>query len=219
MSFGRLSFDGKLEAQWKLNETSGTSASDSSGNSQTGTVTGTASWVSAVLNNGFSFNGATKIQATGLMGNPRNVSVAAWANLTTADTTGAEVISLGDHFVLRLDDSGATKAIFYNGSSYVTASVSQTFAGTGWHHFAAVFDDGHDTLKLYVDGVLAATTTTTSSVSWSGLGTNTVIGRNGNGGNRIRLHRHARRSARLQLCTFGNRSCPAVWPDRPLESE
>jgi hypothetical protein len=175
-------FDGKLEAQWKLNETSGTSAADSSGNSRTGTVTGTASWVSAVLNNGFSFNGSTKIQATGLMGNPRNVSVAAWANLTTTDTTGAEVISLGDHFVLRLDDSGATKAIFYNGSSYVTATVSQTFAGTGWHHFAAVFDDGHDTLKLYIDGTLAATTTTTSSVSWSGLGSNTVIGRNGNGG-------------------------------------
>lgn len=173
--------DGKLEAQWKLNETSGTSASDSSGNSKTGTVTGTASWVSAVLNNGFSFNGATKIQATGLMGNPRNVSVAAWANLTTTDTTGAEVISLGDHFVLRLDDSGSTKAIFYNGSSYITASVSQTFAGTGWHHFAAVFDDGHGTLKLYIDGALAATTSTTSSVSWSGLGTNTVIGRNGNG--------------------------------------
>jgi hypothetical protein len=174
--------EGKLEAQWKLNETSGTSASDSSGNSKTGTVTGSASWVAAVLNNGFSFNGATKIQASGLMGSPRNVSVAAWANLTTADTTGAEVISLGDHFVLRLDDSGATKAIFYNGSSYITASVSLTFAGTGWHHFAAVFDDGHDKLMLYIDGALAATTTTTSSVSWSGLGSNTVIGRNGNGG-------------------------------------
>ena len=214
-----LHVDYTTNAWWKLNETSGTSASDSSGNSRTGTVTGTASGSPAVLNNGFSFNGATKIQATGLMGNPRNVSVAAWAKLTTADTTGAEMISLGDHFVLRLDDSGATKAIFYNGSSYVTASVSQTFAGTGWHHFAAVFDDGHDTLKLYIDGALAATTTTTSSVSWSGLGTNTVIGRNGNGGTSIRLHRHTRRRARLQLRAFGDRGCPAVWPDRPLESE
>ena len=79
-------FEGELEAHWKLNETSGTSAADSSGNGRTGTVTGTSTWVAAVLNNGFSFNGSTKIQATGLMGNPRNVSVAAWANLTTADS-------------------------------------------------------------------------------------------------------------------------------------
>ena len=77
----------QTRSQWKLNETSGTSASDSSGNSRTGTVTGSSSWVAAVLNNGFSFDGATKIQATGLMGNPRNVSVAAWAKLTTADSS------------------------------------------------------------------------------------------------------------------------------------
>jgi hypothetical protein len=173
--------EGKLEAYWKLNETSGTSAADSSGNSRTGTVTGTSSWVAAVLNNGFSFNGSTKIQATGLMGNPRNVSVAAWANLTTADSVGSEVVSLGDHFALRLDDAGVAKAMFYNGSTYVTASLSVPYVGTGWHHFAAVFDDGHDTLKLYVDGTLAVTTSTTSSVSWSGLGANTVVGRHGNG--------------------------------------
>src|SRR4029079_3254420 len=120
-------------------------------------------------------------QATGLMGSPRNVSVAAWAKLTTADSVGSGIISLGDHFILRLDDGGATKAIFYNGSAYVTASVNFTYAGTGWHHFAAVFDDGHDKLMLYIDGVLAATMTTTSSISWSGLGTTTVIGQHGNG--------------------------------------
>ena len=175
-------FDGKLEAQWKLNETSGTSASDSSGNSRTGTVTGTASWVAAVLNNGFSFSGATKIQATGLMGSPRSISVAAWANLTTPDSGGAEVISIGDHFLLRLDESGSTSVKYYNGTTWVVLSVSQTFAGTGWHHFAATFDDPHNSLKLYIDGELAATSTTTSSISYAGLGANTVIGRQGNAG-------------------------------------
>jgi hypothetical protein len=174
--------EGQLEAYWKLNETSGPSASDSSGNSRTGTVTGTSTWATAVLNNGFTFNGSTKIQASGLMGNPRNISVAAWANLTTADTAGAEIVSLGDHFALRLDESGVTKAVFYNGTAYVELDLAQTFAGTGWHHFAATFDDPHDTFKLYVDGVLAASTTTTSSISYSGLGSNTVIGRHGNAG-------------------------------------
>lgn len=174
--------EGKLEAYWKLNETSGTSASDSSGNSRTGTVTGTTSWQAAVLNNGFKFDGNTKIQASGMLGNPRNISVAAWANLTAADTAGAEIVSLGDHFALRLDELGITKAVFYNGSAYVEVDLNQTFAGTGWHHFAATFDDPHDTFNLYVDGVLAASATTTSSISYSGLGSNTVIGRHGNAG-------------------------------------
>ena len=100
-------YEGELEGHWKLNETSGTSAADSSGKGRTGTVTGTATWGAAVLNNGFTFNGATRIQATGLMTSPRNVSIAGWANLTTADSAGAEIISLGDHVLLRLDEAGA----------------------------------------------------------------------------------------------------------------
>ncbi len=176
-----LDLYGKI-AHWKLNESSGTSAADSSAYNRTGTVTGTASWTSAVLNNGFSFNGSTKIQATGLLGSPSSFTVAAWGNLTTADTSGAEVISLGDRVYLRLDESGATKVAFYNGSSFVTASVATTYAGTGWHHFAGVFSNSGDSLKLYVDGVQVASTTTTSNVSYSGGGSNTVIGRQGNSG-------------------------------------
>jgi hypothetical protein len=177
---GYLYRDGTPVGHWKLNETAGTSAADASGLGNTGTVTGTASWTAAIHNNGFSFNGSTKIQASGLMGRSRDVSVAAWVNLTAADTNGAEVISLGDHFLLRLDAGSSTQALFYNGSTWTTVSLSQTFAGTGWHHFAAVFDDGSNSLKLYVDGAEAASLSTTASVNYSGLGSNTVIGRHGN---------------------------------------
>jgi hypothetical protein len=170
-----------LEAHWKLNESSGTSASDSSGSGHTGTVTGTTSWVSAMCNNGFSFNGSTKIQTSGLLGNPANITVMAWANLTNADTSGAEIISLGDCFILRLDESGITKGIYYNGSSWISVNINQNYESTGWHHFAIVFDDSGNTFKLYVDGALAASTATSSSILYSGLGTNTVIGRHGNG--------------------------------------
>jgi hypothetical protein len=169
-----------IVAQWKLDEASGTSASDSTGNSHTGTVTGTATWATGVIHNGFSFNGSTKIQAAGLINSPSTVSVTAWANLTTADTSGAEIISLGDHFGLRLDTGGVSEVFFYNGSTYVTATVAKTYAGTGWHHFAGVFDDTNNSLKLYVDGALASTTSTTNTISYSGLGANTVIGRHGN---------------------------------------
>ena len=114
------------------------------------------------------------------MGNPANITVAAWANLTTADTGGAEIISLGDHFGLRLDQTGLTNAFFYNGSTWIVVSLNKSFAGTGWHHFAAVFNDAGNSFQLYVDGALAASIGTTNSISYAGLGSNTVIGRHGN---------------------------------------
>ena len=172
--------DKALVGHWKVNETTGTSAADSSGLSTSGIVTGTATWVAGVLNNGFQFNGSTKIQVSGLFSNPKNLSVGAWANLTTADSTGSEIISLGDHFYLRLDEAGLVKAAAYNGSTWQTVTFSGTYAGTGWHHFAAVFDDDNNTFKLYVDGVLATSVASTSSISYAGLGSNTVIGRQGN---------------------------------------
>lgn len=172
--------DKTLVGHWKLNETSGTSAADSSGLSTSGTVTGTASWVAAVRNNGFNFDGNTKIQVSGMFSNPKNISVAAWAKLSTADISGSEIISLGDHFMLRLDEAGTVKGIMYDGSTWQAVSASGTYAGTGWHHFAAVFDDDNNTFKLYIDGSLAATASITASINYSGLGSNTVIGRHGN---------------------------------------
>lgn len=171
-----------LAAHWKLNETGGSTAADSSGNGRTGTVFGTASWQSGLINNALSLNGSTYVRATGLMGNPSNITVAAWVNLTAADTSGAEVISLGDHVLLRIDEGGAnTKLIMYNGSSWNEVAIAQTFAGRGWHHVVGVFNNSSNYLRLYVDGVQAASQSVFDSISYSGLGGNTYIGRHGNG--------------------------------------
>lgn len=171
-----------LIAHWKLNESSGTTAADSSGNGRTGTVTGTSTWSAAIIANGFQFNGATKIQATGLLGSPANVTLAAWANLTAIDSFGAEVVSLGDHVFLRLDDGGKLRARYYNGSAWTGLDFTTSYVGTGWHHFVAVFDDTNNMLRLYVDGAEVASGAMASSISYAGLSSDTVIGRNGGGG-------------------------------------
>jgi hypothetical protein len=173
----------ELLLHYKLDQSSGTSVTDSSGNGYTGTVTGTATWVSAIRNNGFDFNGSTKIEYNGLLGNPGSFTLACWAQIDASDTAGAEGISLGDYVLLRPHDvsNGVALAHFYYGSgSYRTIAATQSYVGKGWHHFAATFDDATNNFKLYVDGVLVATTSTTSSVSWSGLGTKTRVGMHGN---------------------------------------
>jgi hypothetical protein len=116
------------------------------------------------------------------MGAPKNVSLAGWARLTTADSGGAELVSLGDYFAIRLDQGTTSRAFFYNGSTWVFLTANQTFAGQGWHHFAAVFNDDQNTCKLYVDGAEVVSVNTTVTIPYTGLGTKTVIGAHGNGG-------------------------------------
>jgi hypothetical protein len=173
----------KLLLHYKLDETSGTSAADASGNGYTGTVTGTPTWVAARRNNGFDFNGSTKIERNSLLGSPSNFTVACWARIDATDSSGAEGVSLGDYVVLRLHQvsGGGPCAIFHRGSgNWVSLQLGTTYIGSGWRHFAATFDDAANSLRLYVDGVLVASTTTTYSLSWTGQGSATRVGRHGN---------------------------------------
>jgi hypothetical protein len=169
-----------LMGHWKLDETSGTTAYDSSGFDRNMSVLGTATWTTlGSVNGALQFNGSTRAEVTNLMTSPSNVTLAAWANLTAVDSSGSEVVSLGDYFAIRLDGS-SSRAFFYNGTTWANATVAQSYLNAGWHHFAAVFNDTANTCKLYVDGVEAASVNTTVTIPYSGLGTKTVIGAHGN---------------------------------------
>ena len=123
------------------------------------------------------------VQVAGRYGNQANITLAAWVNLTAADTGGAEIISLGDSVALRADQSGGVgvAGFIYNGSSWVTLSSGTNIAGTGWHFLAYTFDDAGNTNNLYIDGNLVASAAITTSISYT-KGANTQIGRHGNGG-------------------------------------
>jgi hypothetical protein len=146
-----------------------------------GTVNGSAVWVAGKINNAIQLNGSNNVIVPGLMGRPRNCTLAAWAKLVAPDSNGGEVLSIGDSFALRLDSGGQVRTFFHNGSTWIFVSYGQTFAGAGWHHFAAVFDDDDNYCRLYVDGVQRANLSTTASINYA-IGTNTAIGRHGNGG-------------------------------------
>lgn len=171
-----------LVGHWKLDETSSAVAADSSGFGRDMTVVGTPNWTVGTMGNCLELNGTNRAEVVSLLGSPKNITLAGWADLTAADSNGAELISLGDYFAIRLDEGGSSRAVFYEGSSWGSCSVSQTFANTGWHHIAAVFNDDQNTCKLYVDGVEAASVSTTVTIPYGALGTKTVIGAHGNSG-------------------------------------
>lgn len=170
-----------LEGHYTFDD--GTANDTSAGTVQDGTLVGSATTVSdAEHGEVLSLGGAGDyVQINGLFNGPTDVTLAAWVNLTSSGTNGSEVISLGDSFVLRLDqvDTSALRAFWYNGTTWVNLDFAGLLEGTGWHHVAATFSDSEDTATLYLDGVAVATTTTTDSISYA-LGSNTTIGVHGN---------------------------------------
>ena len=108
--------------------------------------------------------------------------------MSAKDAFGAEVISLGDHVVIRLDDNNGAMGFYYDGTTWHGTATGLSYAGMGWHHFVYVMDDTNNLQKVYVDGVEKGSTTYTQSISYTGMGTNTFIGRHGNGGGNTDLN-------------------------------
>lgn len=161
-------------AFWKLNETSGTTAADSSGNALAGTYTGGYTLAAAPPSNApgaVLLNGSTGYVNCGTPA-ALNVTAAwtleAWIYLT-ATPNGCGVIT---------EFFNATGNVLYeigfgistSGSSltagYYTGSAWQIVTGTAltlnaWHHIAATWDG--TTLRLYADGAQVATATPTAA--------------------------------------------------------
>lgn len=176
-----------LVAHWKMDETSGATAEDTAGayDMTLNYMSPPANWTAGKLDNALDMDGVDdEGVALGLMGQPQNVTVAAWVNLdSTPDASGAEVLSIADYVGVRLDANGTESfGYYYTGTGWNNTWANVTFIGKGWQHIAYVFDDINDIQKLYIDGVEAGSTNYTESISYSGLGTDTYIGKNGNGG-------------------------------------
>lgn len=166
---------------WKLDETAGSTVGDSSGNNHHGAFTGTHSWVSGRRNGAADIVSGAKASVSNLLGKPTSFTVAAWVDCDSVGGTGGVVVSVGDHIALVMDEptNGGKPAVAFNhsGTNFRWASGGTAAAGQGWRHYVGVFDDAANTLKLYVDGVLVATTNTTDSVDWAAsIGTTTTVG-------------------------------------------
>jgi hypothetical protein len=181
-----------MMAWYKLDETSGTVAVDSTGLGNDGTfvnnptlhvaANGAASQGTAVA-----FNGSNSMQVSGLFDRSPSVSASAWVRLDGVDSGGAEVVTLGDYFRIRLK-SGASgaEASYYNGSAWVTTTASQYVVNAGWHHVAAVLEGG-STMKLYIDGIEAASAAASGAIVYTGQGTNSFVAAHGNSASNVDL--------------------------------
>lgn len=83
-----------LIAHWKLDETSGTSAADSSGNSNTGTLTNSPIWTNGIIAGALNFNGTNqtvRIPNSASLTALNTFTVCCWVNPTQTNLTSGVV--------------------------------------------------------------------------------------------------------------------------------
>lgn len=188
-----------LVGWWKLDETSGTSAADSSGTGNTGTTHASPAWTTAGQFNGaLTFNGTTQyvsvpdVASLQLSG---SWTVSTWVNPSALPASGLYYgvlsktnASSNMNYVLTVDNAsglfgaGAPKWVveFNQSSGPVWYAADQTSISTGtWYHLAGVWDSSTHNLYLYLNGILVATQNTGANVPDSGSGNNLTIGSRG----------------------------------------
>ena len=175
------------QVHYKFDEATSTVANESiSGGNNNGTISG-AQWTTGVIGSGLSLNGNDNsyVKIPGLLAKPRSITISTWANLNARDMDGAEIISIGDYAGLRMDavrGGVGVRGFYYAGASakWLQTSTGKNYEGEGWHHIVYVIDDEVDKQSVYVDGKQLASTTHIESISYTGLGTDTYIGKHGN---------------------------------------
>jgi hypothetical protein len=157
--------DPSLVGWWKLDETSGTTAADSSGNGNTGTVNGPATWVAGQLGGGLQLSGTNNYVECGngaSLNMRAQVTLSAWIKPTTAGNGQHQhYVTKGDTcYALKHNTGNYMEFNVYDGAWYTASgpAVNAATFNNVWHHVAGTYDG--TTLKIYVDGVLQPTTAT-----------------------------------------------------------
>ena len=178
---------------WAFDESSGTSAADSSGNGHTGTVTG-GTWTtsSKAGTHALSLAGAGYSQASGaIVDTTASFTVACWAKLN--NTSGYQTLMSIDGtsvsgFYLQLNAGSGGKFAFnrlasdsVSAASTAAVASSTPTAGT-WYHVVGVYDATAKTVALYINGALQQSVSFTSA--WKATG-NTEVGRGKFNGNNV----------------------------------
>jgi alpha-mannosidase len=151
---------------WKFDETSGATAADSSGNGNTGTVSG-ASWTTGHLSNALSFNGSSNYVLAGNYPKPTTTATyTAWVYANSAPTWASIIKNWGNttagQIHLGIDNTSGKLSVYMTQSNGTTVNcIEATAFPTGsWQHVATVADGS--TIRLYRNGTQVA------SVSYNG---------------------------------------------------
>jgi ABC-type transport system substrate-binding protein len=151
---------GNLVGYWRFDEGSGTTASDSSGNGNTGTLHGGAAWTDGRFAKALDFSGVdgyVQIPQSSSLDVTAQVTVEAWVNLRAyVDSVGYE-----SHVVSRSDDAGGPLYVLCTHANGKIGYDIGVFTGyhqsaatlplNSWTHLAMTYNGA--SVCLYINGV------------------------------------------------------------------
>jgi len=157
-----------LVGAYGFDETGGSSATDSSGSGNTGAISGAVSSAAGKFGRALSFDGVNDVVSvadSNTLDLTTGMTLEAWVNPSTSLTGWKDVIYKGDdnYYLMGCSSSLAPAAGGKYGGVYGEVFGTAALAANTWTHLAATYDGA--TLKLYVNGVLVASTPQTGALS------------------------------------------------------
>ncbi|WP_223285596.1 S-layer homology domain-containing protein [Paenibacillus sp. PL91] len=155
----------ELEAYWRFNEGSGTTAGDSSGKGNTVTLVNNPTWTnSGKFGGALAFNGGSRaeINPSATLNQTGDETVSFWFKTSQPSNGYYSVIRQDSRFTaLQLSGGGKAQVAYWpNGSSSNKSLVFPwTYSDNNWHHYVASYGQAIG-LKIYVDGNLVASDAT-----------------------------------------------------------
>lgn len=180
-TYGRNAVWSDYRAVWHMSGTG--DVVDSTGNGYTAVNNGTTAG-SSPLGAARSFNGASRqyLQVNGLLESQPTVRITALVSATALDSSGSDVFSIGDYVMMRLDASSPWNVGSYRYSSAwrttAYAGVNTVNGGFYVHNYAVKPSKSFQIRRLNEN---YQQDSYTDAIVYSGLGSNTFIGRHGNG--------------------------------------
>ncbi len=157
--------------------------------SRSGTASGLSDTV-GIIGSCLRFGGNGYAKVSGLMGMPPALTLSAWAYLDTVKNTGAEIVSIGDAALIRMDDHWNDKGTHgaycvrpdaVGDSTHCFTKSGVFLKKTGWHFLSYSIDVAAGVQRLYIDGSPCCVTESTVPIVYGGIGGDVYFGRHGNG--------------------------------------
>jgi hypothetical protein len=160
---GSVSAD--LVGWWRLDDGSGTTAIDSSGTGNDGTINGDPKWVAGKVGGALEMDGGDYVDVPGASEiNPESITLMTWVNFSTVDGADMErqdYLSRGDDYAFSLHEwgyrdnteaEGKISAIVTSAGGWTVLPGTTLVEPDTWYHTTLTYDSGTQMFLIYLNG-------------------------------------------------------------------
>lgn len=199
-------------AEWQLDEGTGTTAKDTSGNGNVGTFTGSPSWTIGKYGKGVNFSGTNDYLnlASPYLDLSSTWTIESWFKYPFPSVSCNTLTrgSIGDHQVI-VECGGYLLGTYDNvgGTAFHSSGFDTRTLSSGWHHLAAAGLGGNTI--FYVDGRYVGTANYESTSDIRSVGNFFGGGQQFGTIDQVRIYNYARTPA--QIAYDYNKGKPVAW--------